>query len=521
MMDDQGKLVTDHDAIKDMDKKAYTERLRKRPIKEGLENLKEAKERLAEKVMQVAKDNKTDPWNIDNLNLALKSLKNHKSRDPNDSANEIFKPDVAGEDLNEAILKLMNRIKTEQIYPKCLELCNITSIWKQKGPRNKFSSYRGIFRVSVFRSILDKLIYNGEYENIDANLTDSKVGGRRCRNIRDNIIVLNAILNSKRRTLKEDINIQVYAVEQCFDSLWLHEVILSLYQAGFKNDKLPLLFLENRNAQVAIKTTEKLSDRMNIKNIIMQGSVWGSLCCVFLMDKLGKLSNSNPDLLYMYKGVAGCPPLQMVDDVLSVQTCSEKSQLMKTTVNTFMELEKLTLSKTKCHKIHIGKHHRECSDLLVHGEVMSESKAEKYLGDIIHNSCSIKPNLARQLSRGWGKLSEILAIIKEAPLGNYKIMSGFILRKAMLLNTMLFNSEAWHSFNINQVEAFEKIDEALIRGLVLGHSKIPILALYLETGQVPIRFILACRRILYLKTILKRDPDELIFKVYAAQATTK
>ena len=79
-----------------------------------------------------------------------------------------------------------------------------------------------------------------------------------------------------------------------------------------------------------------------------------------------------------------------------------------------MELEKLTLSKKTFHKIHIGKHHRKFSELFVHGAVMSESKAEKYLCDIVHNSGSIKPNLARRLSRGWGKLSEILAMVKEA-----------------------------------------------------------------------------------------------------------
>ena len=148
---------------------------------------------------------------------------------------------------------------------------------------------------------------------------------------------------------------------------------------------------------------------------------------------------------------------------------------------------------------------------------MGNSKSEKYLGDIIHKSGSIKPNLARRLSRGWGKVSEILAILKEAPLGKYKVMSGFILRKAMLLNTMLFNSEAWHNFDLNQIKAFEKIDEALIRGILVGHSKIPVPALYLEVGQVPVRFILACRRILYLQTILQRNPEELIFRVYTAQ----
>ena len=49
--------------------------------------------------------------------------------------------------------------------------------------------------------------------------------------------------------------------------------------------------------------------------------------------------------------------------------------------------------------------------------------------------------------------------------------------------------------------------------------KIPGAALYLETGQIPVRYILACRRILYLQTILHRDTEELIQKVYTAQKT--
>ena len=65
------------------------------------------------------------------------------------------------------------------------------------------------------------------------------------------------------------------------------------------------------------------------------------------MDKLGKLVYSNPALLYYYKGVVGIPPLQMVDDVLSVQKCSQKSLQVNTTINTFCELEKLTLSEKK------------------------------------------------------------------------------------------------------------------------------------------------------------------------------
>ena len=129
-------------------------------MKDDLKHGKEAKEKLAVKLIEVAKKNKTPPWTLKNLEKVLKQLKMNKSRDQHDLANEIFKHNVEGDDLKRAIMNLMNRIKKEQKFPKTMELCNITSIWKKKVPRNQFSSYRGIFRVTILRSILDRRIYN-------------------------------------------------------------------------------------------------------------------------------------------------------------------------------------------------------------------------------------------------------------------------------------------------------------------------------------------------------------------------
>ena len=100
---------------------------------------------------------------MDDLNKVLKDMKKNKSRDPMGYCNEIFAPDVAGDDLKIALLKMMNKIKKDQVFPDCLQMCNISSIWKKKLSRNDFDGYRGIFRVTIFRSILDSLIYNNVY----------------------------------------------------------------------------------------------------------------------------------------------------------------------------------------------------------------------------------------------------------------------------------------------------------------------------------------------------------------------
>ena len=65
--------------------------------------------------------------------------------------------------------------------------------------KKDYNMYRGVFRVTVFRNILDRLIFNDEYETLEKKLSDSNVGGRKCRNIRDNIFVLNAIIDSVKK----------------------------------------------------------------------------------------------------------------------------------------------------------------------------------------------------------------------------------------------------------------------------------------------------------------------------------
>ena len=191
---------------------------------------------------------------------------NNKSRDALDLANELFKEGVAGNDLKLATLKLMNLIKHKQHYPEALQQCNITSLYKNKGSHKDFNNYRGVFRVTTFRSILDRLIYNDNYHTIDDNLTDGNVGARKQRNIRDNIFVLGAVTNSVINGNEEAIQVQVQDAVKCFDKLWLEETSNALYEAGLKSDMLNLLYLENQTSKVAIKINNKLTERFNVED---------------------------------------------------------------------------------------------------------------------------------------------------------------------------------------------------------------------------------------------------------------
>ena len=521
MLDQKGNLITSAKAIEALAVETYKKRLENRKIKDDLKDLQKEKEELCRLRLKLASRKKTPDWTMEQLDKVLNYLKKNKSRDPLGFANEIFHPDVAGDDLKKAILALLNRMKKEQIYPEVLEVYDISSIYKNKGARNNFENYRGIFRVPIIRSILDRLIYNDEYQNIDEHLIDSNVGARKNRNIHDNIFVLNAITNSVINGNEESIDIQIFDVEKCFDALWVEECVNDLFEAGLDNDKLALLYLENQHARIAIKTPEGKSDRVSISNIIMQGTVWGSLMCTTSMDKLGQLVYKNKDLTYKYKGVVDTPCLGMVDDILCVQKCSKDTVKMNAVVNAFIEGKKLNLSSKKCHRIHVKnkktRNELECPEVKIHNGKMNEATQEKYLGDLINTSGTCTKTIEERRSKAFGIVNEIIAILDEIPLGRYKMEIGLKLRQAMLINGMLYNSEAWHAITETDLRLLETVDEQLLRSLVKGHAKTPLEFLYLEAGATPIRFIISSRRLTYHQTILKREDSELTKRIYQEQ----
>ena len=198
---------------------------------------------------------------------------------------------------------------------------------------------------------------------------------------------------------------------------------------------------------------------------------------------------------------------------MSVQRCKADTIKSNATINAFIESKKLTLSKSKSHRIHIAnkrqKKKKDCAELKIHNEKMDDSEKEKYLGDFIDSTGTITSTIEDRKYKGYAMAAEIISILDEIPLGQHRMEIGLLLRQAMLINSMLFNSEAWHSIREKDVKMLEAVDEYLLRSLVHAHAKTPLEFLYLEAGAVPIRFLISSRRITYLLTILQRNDIEL------------
>ena len=513
--DKTGALVTHPEKIKNIYLEAYTERLKHRKMLPELEQLKTLREQLFDRRLEETKKNKSPPWAMEDLEKVLKKLKKGKATDPVGLVNELFMPENIGQNLKESLLILINKVKEQHQEPEFMKLANITSFWKRKGAKDDIENERGIFILNVIRMIKDRMIYNDVKEVVE--ISDSQVGGREGYNVRDHLFIIYSVLNSVRNKESPPVDLHMYDLCKCFDGLWLEECCNNLYDAGITDDKLSMIYEGNVLNKVAVRTPTGLTERVDIERIVTQGGVTGPLCCAVQTDDIGKQSLESGNYLYQYKGVVGIPTLAMVDDLAKISTCGIESVQDNGYVNAKIEQNKLLFNGPKCHHMHAGKASGTCPTLKAHTTHMDIVTEEKYVGDIISSDGKHTKNILSRRSKGIGIINEIVGVLNSLILGPYHFWIARILRQAMLISVLLFNAETWLRLTKENVKKLESIDLMLLRKLLKTPTSTPKPALYLETGSIPIKYILKSKRIMYLHHILTRSDDALIKRVFLAQ----
>ena len=357
-------------------------------------------------------------------------------------------------------------------------------------------------------------------------MSDSNIGARKNKNIRNHLFIIHGIINSVIQGEEKCVDMQVYDLEQCFDALWLEDCLNDLYDSlpdEMRDDKLALVYETNVNNLVAVNTPVGQTDRVNIQRIVQQGGGWGPMECSNSVDKLGKKCFDRGVHFYLYKHLVRVIPLAMVDDILGISVCGNKSIAMNTFINTNIEMKKLkfhtpnTTGKSKCHKLHIGKSNTLCPELLVHGWPMEMVKSDTYLGDVISSDGSNTENVKKRISKGKGILAQIRNILETVSLGAHYFKIALLLRESLLINGTLTNCEVWYGLKKEEILEFENLDQIFFRTLFEVPHTVPTVSLYLETGSLSFGTIIKVRRLNFLHYLLKLNKSEMLYKFFIAQ----
>ena len=250
--DENGMMVTAPVLLKALYARTYEHRLRDPEIRPKFHDILNLKNKLWSLRIKELQLKRTPDWNMTDLRCAIKSLKNNKTADPDGIINELFKEGCIGQDLECALLSLFNGIKNTLIMQEFMIKLNITTIFKNKGSRFDMKNERGIFILSSFRKILDKLLYLEKYEDINAHMSDSNIGARKEKQVKDHL--------------------------DLYDSL-------SNYN---KDEKIALLYSSSVNNLVSVKTAHGLTERRNLTRLVQQGGTWVLFFALTALIQLGE-----------------------------------------------------------------------------------------------------------------------------------------------------------------------------------------------------------------------------------------
>ena len=233
----------------------------------------------------------------------------------------------------------------------------IITIPKKAKSRLILKNERGIFLVNIIRGIFMKVLFQRKSNMLNYNMSDSNIGGRKDKSCINHIWVLNGIIHEQLSSVKNPpIVIQQYDFTQMFDGMKLDEALSDLYNSGIEDDTIHLLYEANKSIEVKVKTPFGLTEEVVLKEVVLQGEVWGPALASNQVDTIGKdMLDEDSSFMIKYKGYIPIPVLGMIDDVIGVTLAGFKSAQLNSYINMKSADKYLQFGQDKCKAMVVGK----------------------------------------------------------------------------------------------------------------------------------------------------------------------
>ena len=204
-----------------------------------------------------------------------------------------------------------------------------------------------------------KLIYHENYQEIDRNMSDSQMGGRKDKGCRFNLFIINGIIHDVLKSKNQKpVLLQIYDHSQMFDSMNLKFAISDMFEAGLKNGDLQLLYEGNKKIHMAVNTPDGPTQRNTIENCVLQGDTFGSLLASVQVDSIGK-ECAETEYGYEYQNILPIGMLGLVDDTICISKAGHKAKMMNAFFNVKTAEKTLQFGSKKCKTMIVGKNIEE------------------------------------------------------------------------------------------------------------------------------------------------------------------
>ena len=371
---------------------------------------------------------------------------------------------------------------------------------------------RGIFLTSVAYKLFERLLMK-RIEECTKNINLLQAGGRKGRSTADQTFIMRSIINHALY-LGKKLFITCYDYKQCFDKLWLQEAVLSLCRLGLHSEYADLILKLNRKSSISINTPLGKTERFIAKASPKQGSVIGpTLCGASLGECLDLHEGGGASI-----GIVSIPALAFVDDINSMETSVRNVHSSHEKTVWFSEKKNQPLNDEKCEILCINSSPGDVvPTLVVNDKEVKNVDTITYVGDVFNEKGNNSDLIKDRGAKGIRCMRNTIAECDDITLGQYAIESLVLMYKAVFVQTILFNGEAWCNLTKQNEESLRVLQMKYLKRILHAPQSTPNIAVMMELGVKPIINEIHIRQLNYLHHIINMEESDPVKLVYNQQ----
>ena len=511
MIDKEGKKCDHPEEIKSVYKEWYMDLLK---TKEGETNIEKGAEEVVnlmwESMEIIAKRQPPRETTTEEVQTIVNKLDTKKAKDSMNWKNNIIKE--GGGEMIESLKRIFNKVDEQRTIPTDWQDMMIKAVHK-KGDKMVMSNKRGLFLTNNVSKIYERILKERNSEKFKEGISEWSNGGLSSRSAVDNVLITNAIIE-QNQYLGRNTYLVLTDAEKCFDKLWLRDGIIELWRSGTDIRDCCMIKKLNEKARVVVKTPVGNTDPFYLEEIVRQGSVYGGLICIASTDRvnsIGKDINTfyGPNLplraVIFVDDVSGSGGVTVANNV--IYNCNILEEQKKFTFNNKNgKTEYMIIGKAKEEK-------RTITNCVKNGKIQQATE-HKMLGTWYDETGCYGININKKKENLKFMISTNNYEAHPKNVGKLAVAARLNLAEIVTIASILHHVEAFHQYTQKEIQELERVQLAILIGILELPRSTPYYPLLMETGWWLMRGRIAYRKLMLFHNTInssrKRVTKQLI-----------
>jgi endonuclease/exonuclease/phosphatase family metal-dependent hydrolase len=380
----------------------------------------------------------TDPPSLQEIQEAVKALKNRKAPGVDQITAEMLKADV--EVTSKKLKDLFEIIWEKEEVPTQWNKGLICKIPK-KGNLQECRNWRGITLLTQVSKVLSKILISRIQKGVDDSLRKEQAGFRTGRGTVNQIFILRNILEQVNEW-NATMHTHFVDFEKAFDSIHRDSLWIIMQQFGIPLKLVKMVKTLYKDFQCAVIDANETTDWFPVTTGVKQGCCMSGFLFLLAIDWVMRKTVEGTRTGIRWNFTTMLEDLDFADDIALLSSTMNHLQQKTATLETNAGKVGLKLNEQKCKVMKANS--RRDENLQVGGNDVEEVESFTYLGANISRDGGGTADVKKRIALASAQMKRLTNIWKATGISKKTKTSLF---KSLVMSVLLYGCETWKLTN--------------------------------------------------------------------------